>query len=236
MDDFWMLTGKSGQSLVGSLLLSPGSWCTHASVCALQESVSPVLCTFWRLYGGVNAALLQKGLCHTQVCCIRSPCPCSSPLLTCSSTADPQTQFWLSLCGVSGSWCAQGLFEPSECLWQVWGLILNVIWRLLPSCWVFSFALEVSFLVGSNILLLMTVHLRGVILEFSQEKISKRHSTPPWSCRCNYQVHNMKQFLCDCSNIIWITSHSRFLHLKTISSGFSPRTVLRTQGQDNLLL
>ena len=23
------------------------------------------------------------------------------------------------LCGVSGSWCAQGLFEPSERLWQV---------------------------------------------------------------------------------------------------------------------
>ena len=29
-----------GQSLVGSLLLSPGSWCTQGSVCALQESVS----------------------------------------------------------------------------------------------------------------------------------------------------------------------------------------------------
>ena len=29
-----------GQSLVGSLLLSPGSWCIQGSVCALQESVS----------------------------------------------------------------------------------------------------------------------------------------------------------------------------------------------------
>ena len=29
-----------GQSLVGSLLLSPGSWCTQGSVCALQEPVS----------------------------------------------------------------------------------------------------------------------------------------------------------------------------------------------------
>ena len=28
-----------GQSLVGSLLLSPGSWCTQGSVCALQESI-----------------------------------------------------------------------------------------------------------------------------------------------------------------------------------------------------
>ena len=29
-----------GQSLVGSLLLSPGSWCTQVSACALQESIS----------------------------------------------------------------------------------------------------------------------------------------------------------------------------------------------------
>ena len=33
------------------------------------------------------------------------------------------------------------LFEPSECLWWVWGLILNMILPLLPSYWVFSFAL-----------------------------------------------------------------------------------------------
>ena len=35
-----------GQSLVGSLLLSPGSWCTQGFVCALQGSVSPVLWKF----------------------------------------------------------------------------------------------------------------------------------------------------------------------------------------------
>ena len=34
------------------------------------------------------------------------------------------------------------LFVPSEHLWQVWGLILNVISPLLPSCWGFSFALR----------------------------------------------------------------------------------------------
>ena len=32
-----------GQSLVASLLLSPESWCAQGFVCALQESVSPVL-------------------------------------------------------------------------------------------------------------------------------------------------------------------------------------------------
>ena len=95
-----------GQSLVGSLLLSPGSWYAQGSFCALQESVSPVLCKFWRLHGGVNGDLLQGGLCHTQVCCTQSPCPRSSPLLTRTSTGDTQKQVWLSLCGVS--WCAQG--------------------------------------------------------------------------------------------------------------------------------
>ena len=33
------------------------------------------------------------------------------------------------------------LFEPSEHLWQVWGLILNAVSPLLPSCWGFSFVL-----------------------------------------------------------------------------------------------
>ena len=110
------------------------SWCTQAFVCALQESVSSVLCKFWRLYGGVNGDLLQEGFCHTQVCCTQSPCLCGSPLLTWTSAGDTQTQFCLSLCGVSGSW---GLFEPSEHLWQVWGLLLNAISQLLPSFWGF---------------------------------------------------------------------------------------------------
>ena len=92
-----------GQFLVGSLLLSPGSWYTQAFVCAPQESVSPVLCKFSWFYGGVNADLLQEGLCHIQVCCTQSPCPCSRPLLTHTSAEDTQTQFWLSLAGSLGS-------------------------------------------------------------------------------------------------------------------------------------
>ena len=87
-----------GQSLVGSLLLSPGSWCTQGFACALQESVSPVLCKFWWFYGGVNSNLLQEGFCHTKVCCTQSPC--CRPLLTSASTGDTQTQFRLSLCGL----------------------------------------------------------------------------------------------------------------------------------------
>ena len=44
------LPGRSraslGQPFVGSLLLSPGFWYAQGSVCALQESISPVLCEF----------------------------------------------------------------------------------------------------------------------------------------------------------------------------------------------
>ena len=64
-----------GQFLLGSLLLSSGSWYAPGSVCALQESVSPVLCKFWQFYGGVNGNLLQEGLCHMQVTTPRAPAP-----------------------------------------------------------------------------------------------------------------------------------------------------------------
>ena len=82
-----------GQFLVGSLLLSPGSWCAWP-----KESVSPVLTKFWWFCGGINGDLLQEDLCHTQVCYTLSPC--GRPLLTCTSTGDTQTQSWLSLCGL----------------------------------------------------------------------------------------------------------------------------------------
>ena len=87
-----------GQSLVGSLLLSPGSWFTQGFVCALQESVSPVLCKFWTFYGGVNGDHLQEGLCHIQIWCTQNLCPCGRPLVTRTSTGDTQT-----LKGSSGS-------------------------------------------------------------------------------------------------------------------------------------
>ena len=97
-------------SLVGSLILSPGSWCAQCSVCALPESVSLVLSKSWHLYGGVNGDLLQEGLCHTQVCCTQSPCLCSSSLLTCTSSGNSQTQ------SVSVSVGSLGPGEPKNTL------------------------------------------------------------------------------------------------------------------------
>ena len=56
-----------GQSLVESLLLFPGSWCTQGFACALQESVSPVLCKFCNqipLASKVNFSVSSQSLCQ----------------------------------------------------------------------------------------------------------------------------------------------------------------------------
>ena len=110
--DSWTLPGKSWSVSCG--ITAPFSWVlVHTRFClCLSRVYFPVLCKFWPLYGGANGGLLQEGLCHTQVCCTQGPCPCGSPLLTCTYTGDTQTQFCLSLCGVSGSWCTQGFLSP----------------------------------------------------------------------------------------------------------------------------
>ena len=97
--------------------------------------------------------------------------------------ATTQTQFWISLCKVSGSWYVQDLFESSKCLWWVWNLILNLISPsyCLAGASPLLFDMWYLFLVGSNILLWIVVHQRVVILDFSQEKMSTYPSTPPSS-------------------------------------------------------
>ena len=108
-------TGKSGTVSCG--VTAPFSWdLVHKFLLCPPRDYFWVLCDFWELCGGVSCGLLQEGLCHTQVGCTQSPCPCSRPLLTLTSAGDTQTQFCLSLCGVPGSWCSQGLFEASELL------------------------------------------------------------------------------------------------------------------------
>ena len=139
--DSWKLLASLNQSPVGSLLLFPGSWCAQGSVCALQDSVSPVLCKFWWLYGWVNGDLLQEGLCHTWICCTQKPLPLQQAIADPDlhrRHSDTQRQVWLSVCGVS--WRTKDSVEHSECLWRVRGLILNSILSLLPSCCGFSFA------------------------------------------------------------------------------------------------
>ena len=51
------------QSLVGSLLLSPGSWYAQGFVCALRESVSPVL---WKFCNQIPLAFKVKSIGDSQ--------------------------------------------------------------------------------------------------------------------------------------------------------------------------
>jgi len=165
-----------------SFLLGPGK---HTFLFVPSKSLFSQSCVNSGNYGGVNGDLPQKGLYHTQVYWTQSASPFNSPLMTRTSAEDIQTQFRLSLWGCSGSWCTQGLFEPSESLCWVLGLILSAIFPVLQSCWGF-FALGhgVSFLVGSNILLLTVIQQQVVILEFFQEKLSACPSTLPSWRKC----------------------------------------------------
>ena len=112
--DSWTLTGKSGSVSCG--VTAALSWVlVHTRLCVCSPRVYfPVLCKFWQLYGGVNGDLLQEGLCHTQVSCTQSPCPRGSPLLTCTSTGDTQTQFCLSLCGFQGPGAHKVCLSPQS--------------------------------------------------------------------------------------------------------------------------
>ena len=63
------------QSLVGSLLLSPGSWCAQGSVCALPESASPVLCKFLQLCGGLRVTISKRAYSTPRSTAPRAPAP-----------------------------------------------------------------------------------------------------------------------------------------------------------------
>ena len=118
--DSWTITGKSGS--VSCRITASFSWVLlHPRFCLCPPRVCfPVLYKFWQLYGGFNDDLFQESLCHTQVCCTQSPCPHGRPLLTHTFSGDTQTQFWLSLYGVSGVlWDWSSVFLG---LWVVWAL------------------------------------------------------------------------------------------------------------------
>ena len=117
-----------------SFLLGPRE---HKVLFVPSESVSPVLCKFWHLYSGLMATSLKRAYAIPRSAATRAPALQHST----ADSGDTQTRFCLSLCGLSGSQSTQGMFEPPEHPWRVWGLILNVVSPLLLSCWGFPFAL-----------------------------------------------------------------------------------------------
>ena len=103
-----------GQFLVGSLLLSSGSWCVLGSVCAPpQKSISQSWVNSGSSLVGLMATSSRRAYAITKSAAPRAH-PCGTPLLTHTFTGDAQTHYGLSLCGVPGYWWAQCLFEHSE--------------------------------------------------------------------------------------------------------------------------
>ena len=126
--------------LLGSLLLSPGSWCTQGFVCALKESVSQSCVSSGSSMVGLMTTSSKRAYAIP-----RSAVPRAPSLQQC--IADPYLHRWdsnsvlaWSLWGLCILVCTRFVWV-SECLWQVWGLILNTVLPLLLSRWRFSLAL-----------------------------------------------------------------------------------------------
>ena len=131
---------RLGQSLVGSLLLSLGSWCTQGFVCALQGLFPQSSGSSGGSMVGLMVTSSKRVYAVPRSAAPRAPAPAADqcwPITPQETLKHSASQFlW-------GLWVLmhKRLFEPSERLWRVWGLILNVISPLLPSCWSVSFAL-----------------------------------------------------------------------------------------------
>ena len=127
-----------GYSLVGSLLLSPGSWCARGSVCALQESISPVLCKFWWLYGGLLVTSSKRAYAIH-----RSTAPRASSLLQ-QSTADP---YLLR---------RHPNIVLSQFLWGLWVLVCTrSVWALWASLMCMGFDSKHDFVSPTILLVLL---------------------------------------------------------------------------------
>ena len=105
-----------------SFLPGPG---VHKVICALQESVFPVLCKSWWLYDDFNGDLFQEGLCNTQVCCTKwypkhpEPWLCTSPLTLYLHWRHSNTilsQFLLVLC----------VLVHSRFVWALWASLADM--------------------------------------------------------------------------------------------------------------
>ena len=143
------------QSLAESLLLSPGSWCSQGSAVP-SKSLFPQSCVS---SGGSMVGLMATSS-KRAYATPRFTAPRALPLRqatpACTCTGDTQRCIWLSLCGLS--WLHNVLFEPSECLWRVRGLILNAVLPLLPSS---SFSPSVSLCHQKTSINLLSLFFRG---------------------------------------------------------------------------
>ena len=117
-----------------SFLLGPGM---HKVLFVPSKSLFPQFCVS---FGGSMVGLMvtssKRAYCIPRSAAPRAPPPVEGHCWP----VPPQETLKHSKAGLAQSLWAQG-FVWAESLWLAWGLILNMILPLLPSCWGFYFAL-----------------------------------------------------------------------------------------------
>ena len=113
-----------GQSLVGSLLLSPGSWCTQGSVCALQESIFRSCVSSGSSVVGLMVTFSKRTNAIPKSAVPRAPVPVAVHCWP----VPPQEMLKHSFVSISVRSLGPGAHKV--CLsplgiWREWGLILN---------------------------------------------------------------------------------------------------------------
>ena len=131
--DSWTLTSKSGSVSYG--VTAPFSWVLvqHGSICALQESVSPVLCKFWRFYGGINGDSSKRAYAIPMSSTPRAPGPSVVYCWPVPPQETPRLSYLSLPVGSLGPGAHKVCLHISEHLWRIWNLILKVILPLLLS-------------------------------------------------------------------------------------------------------
>ena len=110
---------SQGQYLVGSLLLSSGSWYAHSSVWALPESVSPVLCKLWWLYGGLMVTSFKKACAIPRSTASRAPALTAVRCWPVPPQENPNTVLSQSLWGL---W----VLVRTRFVWALWASLVGM--------------------------------------------------------------------------------------------------------------
>ena len=128
--DSWTLTGKSGSVSCG--VAAPFSWVLVYKVLLVpSKSLFPQSCvSSSSSLVGLMATSSKRAYAIPRSAAPRAPAPVAGHCWPVRSDS----------VSVESPGVNKVLFEPSERLWWVWGLILKAILPLLPSCWSFSFA------------------------------------------------------------------------------------------------
>ena len=119
--------------VLSPLILSPVSWCARFC-CTLQKSISQSCVSSDSPMVGLMATSSKRGYTIPTSVIPRAPVPTADrrrPLPPQEMLKHSSVSVFV---GVPGFWCAHGLFEPCECLWCEWDLIIIIFFYCSGFC------------------------------------------------------------------------------------------------------